>query len=130
MDDILTNRLRRERERRNFKKYQAAKFLEIKNSTYGHYEQGKRRPDIATLLHIANRYEVSVDYLLGKSHYRNAQAGPDMQAILDLTDDEIVKSVQFKVDSQTLSESQVQRLIAFVRAERFVGKDDRQQGLI
>lgn len=127
MEDIFTNRLRREREARGFKKYQAATFLGIKNSTYGHYEQGKRRPDYEVLLQIAERYEVTVDYLLGKSHYWRAETGPDIQAILDLSDDEIIKGVQFKVDSETLTELQVRRLIAFVRAERFGAvKDERQ----
>lgn len=119
MEDIFAIRLKREREERGWQKQQAAKYLGLQNSTYGHYEKANRRPDYDTLLRIAEKYEVSVDYLLGKSHFKNG-GGPQITAILDLTDDQIVKSVQFKVDSEPLTETQVRRLIAFVRAERSV----------
>lgn len=128
MKDIFSIRLTRERELRGFNKGEAAKFLGLQNSTYCHYEQGNRHPDYDALLRIAESYEVSVDYLLGKNHLR--QGSPDMQAILDLTDDQIVKNVKFKVDSEVLTAEQVRRLIAFVRSFVQDGANDSQQSIV
>lgn len=39
----------------------------IARATYGAYEQGTRQPDFDTLEKIADFFEVSTDYLLGRS---------------------------------------------------------------
>jgi len=36
-------------------------------STYNNYENGKREPNIETLINLANYYNVSLDYLVGRS---------------------------------------------------------------
>lgn len=41
--------------------------LKIARTTYAAYEQGKREPDDDTKLKIANYFDVTVDYLLGKN---------------------------------------------------------------
>lgn len=49
--------------------YQAdvAKHVGVARATYGAYEQGNRQPDFDTLQSIANFFEVSTDYLLGRT---------------------------------------------------------------
>lgn len=42
------------------------KALGIPNNTYSNYENGKREPDLKTLVCIADFLDVSVDYLLGR----------------------------------------------------------------
>lgn len=44
-----------------------AKQLGIAKSTLASYEQGKRQPDFQTLDQIAQRFDVTTDYLLGKN---------------------------------------------------------------
>lgn len=39
----------------------------IARATYGAYEQGNRQPDFDTLERIADYFEVSTDYLLGRT---------------------------------------------------------------
>lgn len=123
MEDIFTKRLTREREERGWSREHTAKQLGMKYSAYCQYEKGNRKPNHEKLMAIATVYGVSIDYLLGNSHFKKGP-GPDIHAILDLTDEQIVKDMQFKVDQQTLTETQVRRLIAFVRAERSVAEDD------
>ncbi|MEY9980436.1 helix-turn-helix domain-containing protein [Lysinibacillus sp. RC79] len=41
--------------------------LGIARATYGAYEQGTRQPDFETLEKIADYFEVSTDYLLGRT---------------------------------------------------------------
>lgn len=49
-----------------------AKYLGITVSAYGNYELGQREPDIATLNKLADYFDVSVDYLLGRTEIPNA----------------------------------------------------------
>lgn len=42
-----------------------AKALNVAPQTYASYEQGRREPDIDTLIKIARFYNVSLDFLVG-----------------------------------------------------------------
>ncbi len=44
-----------------------AKQLGLNRQTYRNYENGDRQADYATLIHIADYFNVSIDYLLGRS---------------------------------------------------------------
>ncbi|MDK2920154.1 MAG: hypothetical protein PWQ37_2887 [Candidatus Petromonas sp.] len=50
-----------------------AKKLEISRGTIGMYEIGKRDPDTKTLEKISDIFNVSTDYLLGRTDVRNLQ---------------------------------------------------------
>ena len=45
-----------------------AKYLGITQSTYNYYEKCKTEPDIDTLKKLADLYNVSLDYLLGRNN--------------------------------------------------------------
>ena len=57
---------------------EAADALNIAKSTYASYEYGKREPNIEMLTKIANHYNVTTDYLLGR------EPAPDPFADLNL----------------------------------------------
>lgn len=46
---------------------QVADFLGIKPNAYQNYEYGKREPDITGLIALADYFDVSLDYLVGRS---------------------------------------------------------------
>jgi len=64
-------RLKRERERKGLKQNRVSKILGIHNSTLAKYESGEREPDNETLNKLAELYEVSVDWLLGRTQQDN-----------------------------------------------------------
>lgn len=64
---MLKNRLKELRKRENITQVQFAKIFDISPGTIAMWETGKREPDIDTLIRIADYFNVSVDYLLGKS---------------------------------------------------------------
>ncbi len=70
---MLSERLILLREEKGITKKAIAMHLKIDQSTYGKYELDKREPDYETLLKLADFYEVSVDFLLGRSDIRNPQ---------------------------------------------------------
>lgn len=64
---VFAQRLKQLRIEKNLLQKDLAHFLAISTSAYGFYEQGKRQPDLDTLCKLANFFDVSIDYLLGRS---------------------------------------------------------------
>lgn len=60
------DRLRISREKKNLKQTQVRERTGINNKTLSGYEKGVSEPDFETLKILADLYEVSVDYLLGR----------------------------------------------------------------
>ena len=61
---MFTEKLRALREDSDIKQKEIAEALQIKPNTYNRYECGVNEPDIATLIKIADFFEVSLDFLL------------------------------------------------------------------
>lgn len=64
---IILHRMKELREAKNLSQADIARDLNISRQSYNFYENNKRDPDTATLIKIANYFEVSIDYLLGKN---------------------------------------------------------------
>lgn len=62
----LHERLILEREKRNLKQNEIAIQIGLLPDTYRKYEKGIREPDYDTLLKIAEFFQTSTDYLLGR----------------------------------------------------------------
>lgn len=62
----LGQRLKKARDSKRYTQLEAAKKLGISNGTLSGYERNYRDPDTDTLTDLANLYEVSLDWLLGK----------------------------------------------------------------
>lgn len=60
------NRLKEIRKRLGLKQDDVAKYLNISAATYSRYENGIHEPDIETLIKLADFFNVSIDYLLGR----------------------------------------------------------------
>jgi len=71
MDDskkILGERLKIAREKKGLKQNRVAQSLGIHNSTLAKYESGDREVDIDTLKKLAELYDVTVDWLSGRTN--------------------------------------------------------------
>lgn len=66
----FNERLRQLREEKGMDREQLAARLDMSYSTIAKYEAGSRFPDQDTLLKLADIFDVSTDYLLGKSDFR------------------------------------------------------------
>lgn len=67
---MLGNRLKNLRLEKNVLQKDVAQHLNITTSAYGFYEQGKRTPDIEIITKLSNYFNVSIDYLLGKTNIK------------------------------------------------------------
>ena len=66
----LAERLKELRKERSIRQEQVAVAVDISMSAYCNYEQGKREPTASVLVRMADYYDVSLDYLLGRSDDR------------------------------------------------------------
>lgn len=67
--------LRKLRIAKGLQQKELAPLLNIKISTYCQYETGKRQPDYDTLKKIADYFEVSTDYLIGREEPKEKSKG-------------------------------------------------------
>lgn len=63
----LGNRLKNARENKGVTQTQVYKDTDINNKTLSGYERGVSEPDLHTIKMLADYYNVSLEYLLGKS---------------------------------------------------------------
>lgn len=75
------NRLRNLRLEQNKSLEVVAKYLNVTIQTVSNYETGKREMNPDTLLKLSKYYNVSIDYLLGKSDIRNPEIEIDKDKI-------------------------------------------------
>ncbi len=64
---IFSNRLKEIRKERNFTQKNVADHLGIAERAYQNYEYGKREPNLETLIKLANYFDVTLDFLSGRS---------------------------------------------------------------
>ncbi len=68
---MMYKRLRDLREDKDLKQKDIADFLNISQRGYSHYETGNNDIPTEILIRLADFYETSVDYLLGRTNNRN-----------------------------------------------------------
>ena len=66
------DRLRKLRKERNLCQKELAKQLNVSVSTISNYERNIHFPDPNTLCKFADYYDVSIDYLMGRTKYRHS----------------------------------------------------------
>ena len=65
--NTFVDRLKRLRNEAGLSQEQLAERLQLSRPAIGHYETGFRKPDLDTLQCIARFFDVSTDYLLGRT---------------------------------------------------------------
>ena len=64
--EILSDKIRELRVERAMSQQDLANLLYVDRTTLAGYESGKREPSLHILIQIADIFDVSVDYLLGR----------------------------------------------------------------
>lgn len=94
---MLKDRLEKLRKERRLNRKEVANALKIDQSTYGKYELGKREPDLKTIEALANFFEVTVDYLLGRTGAKKYTSSDEVDGI-----DEILETLHKRPEMKTL----------------------------
>lgn len=115
------------REKRGLTQEDLSTKLGISRASLSHYETNRRQPDYETLRNIANFFDISTDYLLGRTNDPHMEMDQDVREFVDsleLADEKILERFALSIDGRKLTPEEAMRFIAFVRAERSL-KDDR-----
>lgn len=68
--EIFAERLKKLRKEARRTSKEMAEFLNVSQRAYLYYESATHYPDVAGLIKLADYFEVSTDYLLGRSQER------------------------------------------------------------
>lgn len=115
------NRISDLREQKGLTQEELAEKLGITRSALSHYEKNRRKPDFETLITLADLFEVSIDFLVGRIAVPDMTLTPRVQEFadsLELSDDSLLQKFRFTIDGKELAADETRRFIAFVRAER------------
>ncbi|MEW4132066.1 helix-turn-helix domain-containing protein [Bacillus thuringiensis] len=97
--------------------------LGIAKSTYAGYETGYRWPSLQSLSKIADLFDTSVDYILGRTDDKR------IKDVIEIT--ELMKNPDqiLSIDGDSLSTDEIIEFIAFVRSKREL-KSERIEELL
>lgn len=68
--EILAKHLRELRDEKNLSRKAVAKNLKVVERTYQRYEENECEPTAPVLVQLADLYEVTIDYLVGRTDQR------------------------------------------------------------
>ena len=84
---MLGEKLKKLRKEKGIEAQYIAKKLNVSKSTYSYYENNKSQPNFETLKKLADLFDVSTDYLLGRT---------DMKEIAIIENEEISEELRKK----------------------------------
>lgn len=100
--NTFSNILRQLRSEKNISTYKLADILHVSRSSISNYETGIRTPSYELLVEIANFFNVSIDYLLGRTSDRR-------------TADQILEEYSVICDVKNLDKNQKDFIINFIK---------------
>jgi transcriptional regulator with XRE-family HTH domain len=125
--DIMNigNRIAFLRDQRGLTQEELATSLGISRAALSHYEKNRREPDTETLSKVADLFQVSLDYLAGRTTQPTTTLDADIRQFsdeLELANNELLEKYILTIDGRKLTVEEARRFIAFVRAERNMGQ--------
>lgn len=100
--NTFRNILKQLRDEKNISSYKLADILHVSRSSISNYETGIRTPSYELLVEIANFFNVSIDYLLGRTNDRR-------------TADQILEEYSVICDVKNLDKNQKDFIINFIK---------------
>lgn len=114
-------RLKALREKRELSQGELGKRFTLSQSTIAYYELNKKQPNQDTLNKMADFFEVTTDYLLGRTDNPSQTLSEEARELIDnleLTDAEIRNKFPFEVDGRPVTDEEFKWFIASVRSKR------------
>lgn len=114
-------RLRLLRQNKKLTQKELAKLINISESAVGMYERDEREPSFDLINKIAGFFEVTTDYLLGRSDQPEfSKAQSDFIKDVSLSIDELKEKYNLIIDGESATNEELMGAIAFIRASRMI----------
>ena len=111
----MLDRLSELRKERKWSLQETADQLGIAKSTYAGYESGYREPSLLSLTQIAELFDTTVDYLLGRTDELHR-----MHTTVEITTALHSPSAALLIDGEPITADELIDFIAFIRSKRFL----------
>lgn len=108
---MLSQRLQVLRKQKDVTQEELAKYLGVTRPAYSAYEAGKRTPDFNSVEKLATFFNVSVDYLLGRTD--NPKGILDEPSDLEI--EHILKNNQVMFNGDVMTEEEKEDVLNFIR---------------
>lgn len=115
---MFSKRIERLREKEKITQKDLAVKLGIARTTYSGYENGAREPDLETLKKIADYFEVSTDFLVGRTDDPNMYFSEEykkLHTMIDLNKPEDIKKVKLTYKSMELTNEEKMDFLAIAQ---------------
>ncbi|GIO10565.1 hypothetical protein J19TS2_01200 [Cohnella xylanilytica] len=117
----IGSRISQLREKRGWTQEELSSSLGISRAALSHYEKNRREPDSETLTKVADLFNVSIDYLVGRTDNPHITLDEGVRSFtdqLELSEVELLDKFSLTIDGRKLTPEEARRFIAFIRAER------------
>lgn len=115
------NRIAELRDQHGWTQEELAHSIGITRAALSHYEKNRRKPDYEILTKLADKFNVSIDYLIGRTKQPHIILDQEVREFVDqleLSDEDLLKNFNLTIDGHSLTEEEAKRFIAFMRIER------------
>lgn len=126
--DTFKTRLRKLRENKDLTQEELAKAIGVTRSSLASWETGRREPDFETVSKLADFFNVSVDYLLGRD---DNSSQDDRQYVIDDDALEYLDELHKRPEMKTLfdvsrkaSKEDIETAIAIIEALKKKGRKE------
>ncbi len=121
----FAERLKTERKNNNINQTQLAEKLYLDRSSISKYESGKQIPETPTLEKLADFFDVSIDYLLGKTDIRNYDDNSSLDSINKNLNVNNLKTLAAHFDEEEFTEDDlddIENFIKFIVSKKKINK--------
>lgn len=115
------NRIAELRDQHGWTQEELAHSIGITRAALSHYEKNRRKPDYEILTKLADKFNVSIDYLIGRTKQPKNILDTEVREFVDqleLSDEDLLKNFNLTIDGHSLTEEEAKHFIAFMRIER------------
>lgn len=109
------------RKKRKWSLQDTADQLGMAKSTYAGYESGYREPSLQSLIQMADLFETTVDFIIGRT-----EEDQDTIEIRDLLNS---PDHRLSIDGEPLSSDELIDFVAFVRMKRLMKTKENEKGI-
>jgi transcriptional regulator with XRE-family HTH domain len=123
--DSVGERIKELREKRGWSQREFAKRLGISYSVVNRMELGKRPVDDHELAKIADLFDVTTDYLLGRSDSVYTKDEKEFLEDIDLPIETLMDKYNLTIDGEPATKEEIENIIAFIRTLRSTKKEKK-----
>ncbi len=113
--NIIAIRLKELRKEKIISQSELANYLNMTRSAYSHYETGKYEPNNATLLKLAQYYNVTTDYLFGNTDLKISPSELAFVHDIDLENEELMKKYNLLIGDHAIEPEALAHWIAILK---------------